>query len=309
MDNIIVWWALPSNFEYDVPSWAWLLQRPSKPPYTFFDRKIQYNQSIYDPFWCTRYGGITLIANSRWIDITKEDRDWFRSNAANYWWINRYWMYTSKAWDMIVDRFNTKFPDQNWVKESINTYGSEDIIELLKSRWMLHMSSMINKRYTNDSQDDWVINWPRWIDWQWHSRCFVWLWYWVWIVENYVEVPWVNAWLKYNIIDLQEFKLMLEAKQFHNSVFIYYPTSNMQTPIPYPYMTIEEAENLEKITKTVIPWLVSDSLSETVRAWVDAANSWVFAQTDDKSVVRYLFRNYTGIDWVAKMTIDLSQIR
>jgi hypothetical protein len=301
--------AKESNFEYDVPSWAAAFLRPEKALYDFKRRKIQYNQKIYDPYWCTWYGAATFIANLRWIDWTKEDWNWFRDSAPSYWWSAGSWMYTSKAWDMIVKRLNMKFPEQRWVKESIDTYWSEDILGLLKVRWMLHMWSLINKKYLQDSQDDWVIEWPRWKWGEWHSRCFLYLWYGPGIVENYAKVDWVTTWLKYNIIDLKEFEKMLYERQFHNQVFIYYPTSKMKTPIPYPHMTVEQADALEKISKSVIPGLVSEDLSETVRAWIEAAEAWLFKQTDDKTQVRYLFRKYNGLDGVWKMTLDLAQIR
>lgn len=309
MEEVIIASAHESDFEYDVPSGAAAFLRPEGPAFKFSDRKIQYNQSINDPSGCTRYGACCFIANLWGFDWEKSDRDWFREKAPSYWRKEWVWMFTSKAGDMIVARLNIKFPEQRWIKEAIYTYWDEDIKELLKTRWMLHMWSLINKKYISDSQDDGVIDWPRWKDGQGHSRNFLRLWYGEWIVENYWAVPWVRNWLKHNIIDLKQFDKMLQEKQFHNQVFIYYPTSNMKTPIPYPHMTVEQADQLEKIAKSVIPGLVSEDLSETVRAWVEAAEAWVFAKTDDKTKVRYLFKRYNGLDGVGKMTLDLAQIR
>ena len=63
-------------------------------------------------------------------------------------------MYTSKAGDMVVDYLNKLYPDQNWYKETLNTYDSvNQIIELLKAGWMIHFSSQINQVYTNSILD------------------------------------------------------------------------------------------------------------------------------------------------------------
>jgi hypothetical protein len=59
----------------------------------------------------------------------------------------------------------------------------------------------------------------------------------------------------------------MKAKQFYNQAFIYYPTKKMPQEIPYPYITLQEAEALEK----KYPDLFTPDFSESVRAWIDLA--------------------------------------
>lgn len=298
----IIGWAIESCFEYDELAGA-LALRPGTPPYSFQHRKIQYNQAKNDPYGCTWYWWATFVVNCWWAnqDWDKEDWDWFRTNATKYWWKDKEWMYTSRAWDMIVDRLNIKFPQQKRVKEAIQTYGWEDLVALMRKKWILHMGSLINSAYTNDIKD-WVIEKPRGAWWTGHSRCIALTEVdgkeWVVIIENYF---W---WLTYNVIDIKDFQELLNRKQFHNQMFIYYPTENM-TEIPYPYMTYAEAESIKK----QYPMLVSPSFQETVRAWIDASQAGKFKQSDDKNIIRWKYRNYTWIDWVAKMIVDLEQLR
>lgn len=290
--EILLGWARESNFEYDVPCGAGITIRPKKPQRVFKDNKIQYNQRVDDPYGCTWYWAMTCVINN-W-DITRTDNDfvWFRTKAREYGWKDKIGMYTSKAWDMVVDRLNMKYPDQNRVKESIRVYDNTDEVKkLLKNGWMLHFSSQINSVYTNDIKD-WVVEKPRWADGIWHSRSFTTPSRendWTMIVENY---DWL---LPHNVIDIKDFEELVKAKQFHIQVFIYYPTTKMQD-IPYPYMTIEEADKLER----QYPSLFTSNFSESVRAWIDASQSWT---------IKRKYKNYKWIDWVMKMMIDLSDIR
>lgn len=285
----IVGWAYQSDFEYDVPCWATII-RPDKPNRKFQDYKIQYNQAVNDPYWCTRYGAMTCVTNNWDIDWMDIDFDYIRAKAPSYWFKDWVGMYTSKAGDMVVDYLNKLHPEHNWIKETFNTYESANqIIELMKKWWMIHFSSQINQVYTNTILDG-VIEEPRGTDGSGHARSLckssgereV-------IIENYVD------WLPYNVIDIKDFKKLLEAKQFHRQVFIYYPTTNM-TEIPYPYMTLDEANALE----SKYPLLFTPNFSESVRAWIDASKA-------GKIVWKY--RNYKGIDGVMKMMIDLWAIR
>lgn len=289
MDTIIGW-ALQSNFEYDVPCGAGLQLRPKSPIKTFKKEKIQYNQAKSDPYWCTRYGAMTCVANNRDVDRDDSDFQWFRKNAEKYWWKDKLGMYTSRAGDMVVDRLNYKFPKQNRVKESLYTYDNkEEIEELFNLWWMIHFSSNINKAYT-DTIQDWVIEEPRGAGGIGHSRSKTKSsGSWNIMIENYVD------WLPYNVIDIKDYEELLNKKQFHIQVFIYYPTTNM-TEIPYPYMSIEEADLLEK----KYPDLFTPNFSESVRAWIDASKA---------GVIEWKYKNYKGIDWVMKMMIDLWVIR
>lgn len=304
-EKIVLWWAFESNFEYDVPCSAAAAIRPAKPKYTFADKQIQFNQSVNDPYGCTRYWAATTIANNRWVEFTKEDRDWFRANAPRYWYVHEQWMFTSRAGDMVVERLNQKFPEQKWIKEAIQFYEN-DIVALIKQWRVLHMGSQVNEIYT------WYIYggsipWPWWRVWGWHSRSFAdptgssklps-------IVENYVRIEWVTQGIPYNIIAMPSWFWLVDYKQFHNQVFIYYPTV-METEIPYPYMSVDQAEALEK----KYPDLFSATFSESVRAWVDASKKWLFSCTDCPNQNRRKFVKYTGIDWVMKMMIDLEQLR
>lgn len=282
--------AYESDYEYDVPCGAGLTIRPDKPQRQFKDKKIQYNQSYHDPYWCTWYGAMTCVANNRDIERTQDDFDWFRLKAKDYWRRDKLWMYTSKAGDMVVDRLNIKYPNQHRVKEAIQTYD-DNLYDLFEKWWMLHMSSQINKQYT-DTILDWVIEEPRGTKWSGHARSLTYPWREkerTMIVENYVD------WLPYNVIDIKDFKKLLEARQFHRQVFIYYPTTNM-TEIPYPYMSLEEADKLER----QYPSLFTSNFSESVRAWIDASKAWA---------IEWKYKNYKWIDWVMKMMIDLWTIR
>lgn len=289
MDELIGW-AYESDFEYDVPCGTTII-RPASPQKKFQTNKIQYNQATNgDTYGCTRYGAMTCIANNWDIDWTDSDFDYIRAKAPSYWYKDYIWMYTSKAGDMVVDYLNKLYPDQNWYKDTLNTYDSvNQIIELLKAGWMVHFSSQINQVYTNSILDG-VIEEPRWTTGTGHARSISKSsGEWEVIIENYVD------WLPYNVIDIKDFHKLLEAKQFHRQVFIYYPTTNM-TEIPYPYMSMEEADKLERQYTA----LFTPNFSESVRAWIDASKAW-------KIVRKY--KNYKGIDWVMKMMIDLSYIR
>jgi hypothetical protein len=92
---------------------------------------VQYNQRIKDPQGCTWYGAMTCIANNWGIDRTKEDFDYMRVTAPSYGWDHN-GMYTSRAGDMVVEYLNNKYPDQNWVKETIQNYAPDtELFDLL----------------------------------------------------------------------------------------------------------------------------------------------------------------------------------
>ncbi len=90
--------------------------------------------------------------------------------------------------------------------------------------------------------------------------------------------------MPFNVIEIDNIKDLEDNTQLYHTFFIIYPTGKMAVPIKYPYMTVEEAEALEKS----YPLLVSPSFSESVRAWVD------LAQAGEE--VYYEFVNFTGLD-------------
>lgn len=283
-DDIFVHWANESDFEYDYMMGGWAIPTPL---HTFKDNKVQYNQRIHDPYWCTWYWAMTCIANNWGIQWTDADFLYMRIHAPDYWRVNEEWMYLSKAGDMVVDYLNKKFPEQWWKKLAINTI---DEWKWYMDMWyMIHIGSKINKWYTGDIQD-WLISAPRWQVGMWHARSCTDQSYWNSIVENYV---W---WLPHNVIDVWSRDELMKAKQLYTQSFIYYPTHTMPVEIPYPYATVERADNIEKLHPDMFtPWF-----SETVRAWIDMAKEWK---------IQYAYKNYLWVDWVMKMTNDLDYIR
>ena len=230
---------------------------------------------------------MTCIANNWGIEWTDKDFLYMRIHAPDYGWVNHEWMYLSRAGDMVVDYLNKKYPTQWRKKLAINTIDEGKIY--MDMWYMIHIGSKINKGYTGDIQD-WLISKARWKDWTGHARSSTAQSYGNSIVENYV---W---WLPHNVIDIWNWQELMKANQLYTQSFIYYPTEKMPTEIPYPYATVERADNIEKLHPDMFtPWF-----SETVRAWIDMAKEWK---------IDYAYKNYTGVDWVMKMTNDLDYIR
>lgn len=282
----LLWWAKQSDFEYDYMMWS-LFDEVPKPLYTFKEIQQQYNQRKADPYWCCRYAVMTCIANNWGIDRTDADFLYMRETAPKYGRVDKEGMYLSKAGDMVIDYLNKKYPWQGRKKQSINIVNEW---ETYMNMWyMLHMGSKINKKYTSDIQD-WLISSVWWFDWIGHSRSTSIIQTWKSLVENYV------GWLPHNVIDLWSWDEIMKYKQFYTQAFIYYPTQKMPEAIPYPYMTIQEAELLEK----KYPDLFTPDFSESVRAWIDLA-------TEGK--IKYWYTKYKGIDGVTKMMIDIDNYR
>lgn len=287
--EIYFWWAQDSNYEYDVA--GAFITRP-KPLYVFADKKIQYNQHTNDPEGCTWYAVMTCITNNWDIIRTTADFDYMRKTAPLYWRKAWFGMELSKAGDMVVDYLNRKYPWQWRTKEQIRNYDDKDILKSIIHEWYcVQMWSPINSVYMIEIKD-WVVNNPRWKDWTGHSRTFAESGSHIWeeIVENFVGI------LPYNVIDIKDLDNLLAVKQFFYNSFIYYPTHMPETPIKYPYMSIETAQVYEKKDPVLYK-----NLSETVRAWVDLAH----AGKD----VYYNFVNFEGISGVDKMIINLDKYR
>lgn len=285
MDDRLFCGAIEWEFEYDQRA-GWLVDVPT-PIKIFSSDKIQYNQKLKDPMGCTRYAVMTCVTNNWDITWTKEDFDYMRVTAPSYWWTPKNGMYLSKAGDMVVDYLNTLHPWQWWTKLEVNTI--EEWLHYMNLWYCLHMWSQINKVYTDDIQD-WLITDPRGKTWQWHSRTTIAQVYGTSIVENYV---WF---LPYNVIDIRSWKELMDARQLFTYSFIYYTKQKMPVDIPYPYMTVEQAESLEK----KYPDLFTSEFSESVRAWIDLAKEWK---------LKYWYRKYLGIDGVMKMMIDINTYR
>lgn len=282
----LLWWAKQSDFEYDYMMGS-LFNEVPKPLHTFKEIQQQYNQRKDDPYWCCRYAVMTCIANNWGIERTDADFLYMRETAPKYGRVDKEGMYLSKAWDMVDDYLNTKYPWQGRKKQSINIVT--EWATYMDMWYMLHMGSKINKKYTSDIQD-WLISNTRGFDWIGHSRSTSIIQTWKSLVENYV------GWLPHNVIDLWSRDELMQYKQFYTQAFIYYPTKKMPEVIPYPHMTIQEAEILEK----KYPDLFTQDFSESVRAWIDLA-------TEGK--IKYWYTKYKGIDGVTKMMIDIDNYR
>lgn len=278
MEQLILGWAIESNFEYDYIMWG--IEQPI-PLHTFEIKKIQYNQSKNDPRGCTWYAVMTCIANNWSIVWTDEDFKYMRENASRYGYVSWEWMYLSKAGDMVVDYLNIKYPTQWRIKKPIDIV--DEWMYYMDMWYMLHMGSKINKTYTNDILD-WLISKARGKEWTGHSRSTSNIQVRTSIVENYY---W---WLPFNVIDLRDWVEINKSNQFYRQAFIYYPTNKMPVVLP-PHMTIEQANELEKKYHD----LFTNEFSESVRAWIDEASKGM----------KLHFEKYLGIDWVMKMMNDL----
>lgn len=291
--SIIEQWVIerPSTPEHLVRSWA--IGIVPKPLARFEKRKVQLNQNTFDPRGCTYASNMTQRANNRGRDRTQADIDWFLKHKIDYWRTGA-GMYMDRAVDMFCDRMNMNYPWERWTGRLIDFYSERK--KYLDMGYMIMMGSMINDQYIEDTKD-WKIDNPRWKTGIWHVRsiflhtaypCEA-------LVENYLGV------MPNNVIDLVGLDKLIEAKQFYHTAFIIYPTWKMPEPIKYPYMTVDQAEQLEKTAEAVIPWLLTPNFSESVRAWVELAE-----QGED---VYYEFKDFRGLDGVTKMMINLDKYR
>lgn len=276
-DNGILWGALESNFEYDYMMGG---SDVPTPLYTFKDKKVMYNQKWNDTYGCTWYAVMTCIANNWDIDWTDEDFKYLRDAAPSYWWQWPPWMYLSRAWDMVVDYLNTKYPDQKRVKLSVSL---SDAMGYLGKWYCVQFGSTVNLQYRYDL-DDGKISAPWWSGGYGHCRSFTAIQTRDSIIENY---NWVYP---HNLIDLRSLKELIESKQLFPQAFIYYPTTDMPE-INVPHMTVEQADKLEKLH----PDMFTSNLSESVRAWIDAAGKGM----------KLHYTTYLWVDGVMKMMNDL----
>lgn len=74
-----------------------------------------------------------------------------RSRAPSYGRAPKEGMFLSKAGDMVVDYLNELYPDQVRKKGTINLY--EQGPDYMKLGYMVHMGSIINKRYLDIIKD------------------------------------------------------------------------------------------------------------------------------------------------------------
>lgn len=268
---------------------SWAIGAVPNPLRRFEKNQIQFNQNAYDKSGCTYTAGMTIVSNNRIVYITPDDIQWFLANKHLY---GRTWagMYLDRACDMVCDRLNMLNPQQGRAKKQIDYYTERS--KYLALGHMIMIWSMINDTYIEEIKD-WSIKKARWKTWIWHVRCDIlslatsnea-------IVENFLGV------LPFNVINIDNIKDLEDNTQLYHTAFLIYPTWKMETPIKYPYMTVEEAEALEKS----YPMLVSPSFSESVRAWVDLAKAG-----ED---IYYEFVNFTGLDGVMKMMINLDKYR
>ena len=214
-----------------------------------------------------------------------------RTTAPSYGRVDKRGMQLSKAWDMVIDYLNKKYPQQGRYKEQIPNYQGTLLEEAIMQWYCVQMWSPINAAYTKEIKDG-VINNPRGTVGTWHSRTFAptWSFQWKVLVENFDSV------LPYNVIDIADMQQLLDVRQFFNNSFIYYPTNTMPVEIPYKYITPIQADALEK----KYPDLFTPNFSESVLAWEIAAKTWN---------MKYNYVSYEGIDGVMKMMIDLKQYR
>lgn len=216
LDNkIIVGWAIEENIQDET---AWSLPSIPKAQYVFTDAKHQWRQWTSE---CVLYSVIWCVADNTLYDFTTKDIDELKSMLPDYWRDIDNWMYLTKWWDLVVDRFSKKW--RKLKKVTIQTY-TDDFLEVLDKWYSVQFGSKIWKEYINDINTDWDIDIEfKWSTW--HARRIFkdlrkdsptyWLYY---IVENFL---WS---LKYNVIEvtpLMMHDLLSNGKMFYQS-FIYY---------------------------------------------------------------------------------------
>lgn len=269
-------------------------------PYARFEsKKVQFNQNEYDESGCTYTAGMTITANNWLIVWTAEDIKWFLDNKHLYGWTGE-GMYMDRACDMVCYRLNMRYPAAAWKRIMIDYYVDR---KYYLSKWhMIMIWSIINTAYIQEIKDG-SINAPWWKTGMWHVRSdFEHIAYvGEGVVENFLGQ------LPFNVIDIVAEKELDAAWQRYHSAFIIYPSGKMDKDLVFPvwhklagqkipYMTVEQAEALEAQANKVLPGLLTQDFSESVRKRVDEARSWN---------IKYGSLVYNGIDGVMKMMIDI----
>lgn len=257
-----------------------------KPLSRFEDRKIQFNQNSFDKSWCTYTADMTIVANNWNKDRTQEDIQWFIDNKKNYWRTGA-GMYMDRAVDMVCDRLNMLYPEEQWRGMLIDFYTERD--KYLKDGHMLMIGSMINDKYIQEVQDG-KIDAPWWKTGIWHVRS-------IFshtaykgeaLVENFLGV------LPFNVIDLVALQEIENNKQMFHTTFLLYPSGQMPIEITVPYMSEAEASAIENSNPQLYEWL-----TELVRTWVLYAGQGMKLQA----------QNYRGLVGTNKMYNDIQDYR
>lgn len=150
MESLILTGAIEWDIQYD--DVAWDLPQLPKAPYTFLDFKHQWRQGTSE---CVLYSVIWCVADNTAFDFTTQDISELKDMLPKYWRDVKEWMYLTRGWDLVVDRFKSKW--RVLKKVVVSTY-TNDFREALDKWYSVQFGSKIWSDYIKDINADWDID-------------------------------------------------------------------------------------------------------------------------------------------------------